>query len=160
MVDSGAGRGGGGGRYLGKYLQGMCRWPLRAPIPLQSILRPIKDPILGTFGQICTFCDSPNLVTFYFYELTCFFKLNEEHFNFHLQYKHSGSLLTVNLKNCLTPKNPKMCDPILVTPVVKMQPHPLAHAHQPLIRKYSARGLIKVGRDCCGVDCLLPVYVL
>ena len=32
--------------------------------------------------------------------------LNEEHFNllFHIQYKHSG-LLTVNMKNCLTPKS-------------------------------------------------------
>ena len=26
-----------------------------------------------------------------FYELTHFFRLNEEHFNFHLQYKHSGT---------------------------------------------------------------------
>ena len=38
------------------------------------------------------------------------------------------------------PKNPKMCNPILVTllkinPVVKMRPHPAAHPHQPLIRK-------------------------
>ena len=31
-------------------------------------------------------------------------------------------LLTVNVKNCLTPKNPKMCDPILVT-LLKMRPH-------------------------------------
>ena len=31
-------------------------------------------------------------------------------------------LLTVNLKNFLTPKNPKMCDLILVT-VLKMRPH-------------------------------------
>ena len=30
-------------------------------------------------------------------------------------------LLTVNVKNCLTPKNPKMCDPILVT-LLKMRP--------------------------------------
>ena len=30
-------------------------------------------------------------------------------------------LLTVNMKNCLTPKNPKMCDPILV-PLLKMRP--------------------------------------
>ena len=52
-----------------------------------------------------------------------FFKLNEEHFTFHLQYKHSGTgLLTENMKNCLTPKNPKMCDPILVT-LLKMRPH-------------------------------------
>ena len=31
-------------------------------------------------------------------------------------------LLTVNMKNCLTPQNPKTCDPILVTPL-KMRPH-------------------------------------
>ena len=31
-------------------------------------------------------------------------------------------LLTVNIKNFLTPKNPKMCDPILVT-VLKRRPH-------------------------------------
>ena len=37
---------------------------------------------------------------------------------FHLQYKQWNilvRLLTVNVKNCLTPKNPEMCDPILVT---------------------------------------------
>ena len=32
-------------------------------------------------------------------------------------------LLTKNMKNCRTPKNPKMCDPILVTQLLKMQPH-------------------------------------
>ena len=69
----------------------MCRWPLIAPSPLRSIPWPIIDPILVTFGQICNFRD-PNLVTFYFFnELTRFFTLNEEHFNFHLRYKHSGS---------------------------------------------------------------------
>ena len=31
-------------------------------------------------------------------------------------------LLTINTKNCLTPKNLKMCDPILVT-LLKMGPH-------------------------------------
>ena len=31
-------------------------------------------------------------------------------------------LLTVNMKNCLTPNNPKMCDPIAVT-LLKMRPH-------------------------------------
>ena len=29
-----------------------------------------------------------------------------------------------------------MCDPIIVNPVVKMRPHPAAHHHSPLIRKY------------------------
>ena len=32
--------------------QGLCRWPLRTPTPLQSILWPIIDPILVTFGQM------------------------------------------------------------------------------------------------------------
>ena len=31
-------------------------------------------------------------------------------------------LLTVNMKNCLSPKNPKICDPILVT-LLKIRPH-------------------------------------
>ena len=50
---------------------GMCRWPLRAPTPLYSIMWPIIDPILVTFGKICNFRD-PNLVTYHFYELTHF----------------------------------------------------------------------------------------
>ena len=82
--------GGGEGGYLGQFLLAMCCWPLGAPTPLQSILWPIIDPILFPFRQICNFRD-PNLVTFYFYELTNFFRLNEEHFIFHLQYKHSGT---------------------------------------------------------------------
>ena len=40
---------------------------------------------------MCNFRD-PNLVTFYIYKLTHFFKLNEEHFTLHLQYKHSSTL--------------------------------------------------------------------
>ena len=45
--------------------------------------------------------------------------LNEEHFTFHLQYKHSGTF--ANPANELShPKNPKMCDAILETPL-KMQ---------------------------------------
>ena len=42
--------------------------------------------MLVTFGQICNFRD-PSLVTFY---LCISLILNEEHFTFHLQYKHSG----------------------------------------------------------------------
>ena len=37
---------------------------------------------------------------------------------FHIQYKQWNilvRLLTVNVKNSLTPKSPEMCDPILVT---------------------------------------------
>ena len=48
-------RGVGGGSYLGQFLLGMCRWPLRAPTPLQSIPWPIIDPISVTLGQKCNF---------------------------------------------------------------------------------------------------------
>ena len=99
----------------------MCRWPLWAPTPLWSILWPIIDPILVTFKQISNFRDL-NLGTFYFYELTHFFKLNEEHFLFSYSTNILLLLLTVDMKNCLTPKHPKMCDPILVT-LLKMRPH-------------------------------------
>ena len=62
----------------------------RTPTPLCLFCGHIIYPILVTFGQICNFRDL-NLVTFYFYELTHFFRLNEEHFTFHLQCKHSGT---------------------------------------------------------------------
>ena len=98
----------------------MCRWPLRAPTPLLSILWPIIEPIKVTFGQICNF-RNPYLVTFYFYELTLFFDWMEDTL-LHLQYNILVRLLTVNMKNCLNPKTPKMCDPIVVT-LLKMRPH-------------------------------------
>ena len=41
-----------GGGYLGQFLLGMCRWPFRTPTPLESLLWPIIDPILVTFGQM------------------------------------------------------------------------------------------------------------
>ena len=75
------------GGYLGLILLGMCRWPLGALTPLQSILWPIIDPILVTLGKICNFCD-PNLVTFF---LCIYLISNEEHSTFHQQYKHSGT---------------------------------------------------------------------
>ena len=65
--------------YLGQFFLGMCRWPLRAPKPLQSVLWPIIGPISVNLGQKCNFCD-PNLVTFYL----CIYTL-------HQQYKHSGT---------------------------------------------------------------------
>ena len=53
-----------GGGVLKSILLGMCRWPLRSPPQLWSILWPIIDPILVTAGQICNF-RILNLVTFY-----------------------------------------------------------------------------------------------
>ena len=58
------------------------------PIIVYSVIN-YRPYILVTFKQIWIFRD-PDLVTFYFYELTHFFTLYEEHFTFHLQNKHSG----------------------------------------------------------------------
>ena len=82
---------------------------------------PIIDPILVTFGKICNFRD-PNLVTYHFYELTHFLDWMKNNLLFIYSTNILVRLLTVNMKNCLTPKNPKMCDPILVT-LLKMRPH-------------------------------------
>ena len=40
------------------------------------------------------------------------FELNEEHFTFHLQYKHSDTFATRKCEELSYPKNQKMCDPI------------------------------------------------
>ena len=41
------------------------------------------------------------------------FKLNEEHFTFHLQYKHSGTFASRKNEELSYLKNPKICDPLL-----------------------------------------------
>ena len=55
--------------------------------------------------------------------------LKEEHFTFHLQYKHSGTFANRKYGELSYPKNQKMCDPIIVSPIVKMRPHPAVHPH-------------------------------
>ena len=104
------------------------------PIIVFSVAN-IVDPILVTLVEICNFCD-PKLVTFYLCiylinplnrssrnELTYFLnKLNEEHFTFRLQYKYPDRFANRKYEQLSYPKNPKMCDPILVT-LLKMQPH-------------------------------------
>ena len=64
----------------------------QSPYPIIVYFVTNYRPHLSHFGQICNFCD-PGLVTFYFMKthfvvVVVFFKPNEEHFNFHLQYKH------------------------------------------------------------------------
>ena len=57
-------------------------------------------------------------------------------FTFHLQYKYPGTFANRKYEKLSYPKNPKMCDPILVT-LLKMQPQysqssrENAHPHQP-----------------------------
>ena len=52
-----------------------------------------------------------------------FFKLNEEHFTYHLQYKHSGAFANRNCEELSYPKNPKMCGPSSLVTLLKMRPH-------------------------------------
>ena len=99
----------------------VCAAASQSPYPIIVYSVANYRPILVTFGQICNFLD-PNLVTFYFYELTPFCRLNEELFSFHLQYKHSGTFANRKYEKLSYPKNPKMCDPIVV-PLLKMRPH-------------------------------------
>ena len=79
------GRGGGG--KLALIFSGYV--PLASHTPYPIIVRwPIIDPILVTFGQIFNF---RQLSHFLFSRIDPFFRLNEEHFTFHLQYKHSAT---------------------------------------------------------------------
>ena len=50
------------------------------------------------------------------------FRLNEEHFTFLLQHKHSKPLANRKYEELSYPKNPKMCDPILVT-LLEVRPY-------------------------------------
>ena len=130
----GQGQGQGQGQGLGLggvFLLGMRHWPLRAPTPLQSTLWPIIDPTLVTqFGHA-------NVI----------FAIPTQPLSIYVSPYQSFkwvSLLTVNMKPSYS-KNPKMCEPILVT-LWKMQPHysqssrenatPSSVAYQPLTRKY------------------------
>ena len=109
-------KGGEGGTWV-NFLLGMCHWPLRTPTPLQSILWTIIDPILVTFEQICNFHD-PNLVTFYLFiyiyiYIYIYFYLYWMKNTLLFTYSTSIllRLLTVNMKNCLTPKLRKCATP-------------------------------------------------
>ena len=80
---------------------------------------------VGQYLDFCWLCDTGLSVIVYsvvkyrphlshFQENVTIFKLSEEQFTLYLQYKHSGSLLTVNVKNFLSPKIRKCVTPILV----------------------------------------------
>ena len=93
--------------------------PLASQSPYPIIVYPVANyrPVLITFGQMCNFRD-PNLVFFYF---CIYLILNEEHFTFHLLYKHSGTFANRKYEELSYPKNQKLCDPILAT-LLKMRP--------------------------------------
>ena len=90
---------------------------------------------------MCNFRD-PNLVSYYFYELTHFLDWMKNTLLFLCSTNILVRLLTVNMKNCLTPKKSENVRPYGPYPsnstenathcsqsVVKMRPHPAAHPH-------------------------------
>ena len=72
------------------------------------------DPISVTFGQKCNF-RAPKLVTFYYYELTHFLNWMKNTLLFIYSTNILERLLTVSMKNCLTPKIKQMRNPVTVT---------------------------------------------
>ena len=100
----------------------------QSPYPIIVYFVAYYRPHLSHFRQICISCH-PNLVTFYFYELTHFLDSMKNTLLFIYSSNILLCLLTVNMKNCLTPKNPKMCNPILVT-LLKMWPHYSQSSHE------------------------------
>ena len=121
---------GGGGTWINFCW--VCAAGLPEPLPHYSLFcGNLYTPSQALLSKYVIFA----IPTFY---LRNYLILNEEHFTFHLQYKHSGTFAYREYEELSCPKNQKMRDPILVTlvnPVVKMRPHPAAHPHQPLIRK-------------------------
>ena len=55
--------------------------------------------------------------------------MNDEHFTFYQQYKHSGMFANCKSEELSYPKNQKICEPILVT-LLKMQPHYSQSSHE------------------------------
>ena len=116
-------------RQLEIHFQDRRPGPLRVLPHYSLFCGQLQTPSQSLLGKYVV-CVIPNLVTFYFSELTHF--LEELFF---CSTNILVRLLIVNMKNCLTQKYPKMRAPILVT-LLKMRPHPAAHPHQPPIRKY------------------------
>ena len=109
----------GGGRVLGLIFAGYVPLASQSPYPIivWACKCNFRDPNLVTFGSKSI--DVPPLLLKW---IDPFFKVNEEHFTFHLQCRHSGKFANREYEELSYPKNPKMCDPILVA-LWKMQPH-------------------------------------
>ena len=75
---------------LGLIFVGYVPLASQSPYPIIVYSVAMIDPVLVTFGQICNFRD-PNFVTHW-----PIFRLNEGHFTFHLQYKHSEWITSYN----------------------------------------------------------------
>ena len=82
-----------------------------------------QTPSWSLLGKYVIFAIPPQSLSIYIYlpHIVCI--LYEEHFTFHLQYKHSGTFANLKYEDLQSyPKNEKMFDPILV-PLLKTRPH-------------------------------------
>ena len=110
------------GEVLGLIFAGYVPLASQSPYPIIVYFVANYRPHLSYFwANICNFRD-PNLVTFYLNEFTHFLHWMENTLSFIYSTNILVRLLTVNMKNCFTPKNQKMFYPILVT-LLKMRPH-------------------------------------
>ena len=91
---------GGGEGVLGLIFAGYVPLVSQSPYPI----------MVFSARQICNFRD-PNLVTFYFLWIDPFFRLNEEHFTFNLQYKHSGTFANRKYQELSCPKKSENVPP-------------------------------------------------
>ena len=118
----------GGGQVLGLIFPGYVSLASQSPYPIIVDSVANYRPHLSHLGKYVIFA-IPNLVTFYFYELSHFLDWMKKTLLFINTTNILVHLLTVNMKTCLTPKNRKMCDPILGT-LLKMQPHYSQSGHE------------------------------
>ena len=75
----------------------------QSPYPIKVYSVTNYSPTLVTFEQIYNFYD-PNLVTFYFYELTHFLNGLKNTLTFTYSINILVCLLTINMKNCHSPQ--------------------------------------------------------
>ena len=105
-----------GGRVLGLIFAGYMLQASQSPYPFT-----VKPQLSGLFLW-SQFGRDPNLVTFCVYEVTHFLDWMKNTLLFICSTNILVSLLTINMKNCPTTENLKMCNPILVT-LSKVQSH-------------------------------------
>ena len=95
-------------------------WASESPYPIIVYSVAYYRPTLVTFGQISNF-RNPNY-NFLFLWIDPFLDWIKNTLLFIYSTNILEGLLTLHMKNCPTPKNPKMCDPILLT-LLKIRPH-------------------------------------
>ena len=96
----------------------VCAAGLSEPLPHYSL-----------FCQANMLFSRSQLSHFLFLWIDPFFRLNEEHFTFHLQYKHSGTFANHQYTELSYPKKSENVRPHYSQSSREMGPQPVAHPH-------------------------------